>query len=1651
MFKRCAASVIAFLLLFTLALPVQAETTEENAADSTVTEETQPVDNPESEVQSLPLPEAEVQQEVPIMNPPASVEGFLILGAMDGYAFNNGSFTFHYTEENGDTTNYYSQSFNGMINVSELPIPPKSVVTLSVSALFNGLQSDNSILYIDEIKMTREDLINLDMWDINPNAILAPLDASSITFSNAMLQAPNDFRTTNLANLSILTTQTALDLSIRGEQEHTGYLVTQSFPIVPNAALTFNPNNVNTASTLVLPDICQSTSIANMNMYAGFSDINKLVVNNGVYSIYCTKHSEIEGGDRTTTWSADQIDVTGNKQLLVGPPELNISWSSFSADSFWIESRISNGDFQLNSMTDLVDGEYKEQIQSKIKITDSKNVTVYESEGENWRSTYHNFEPLLSSDTYTFELTVTYPGLTQPLSIKKSINIYNPNDYTGKGIIVQAENEAGQPLQNMQVQVFEKIPPYIGNGDNDGTQYYSEPAYTSSISKGEALVIPSSLLVVGRSYDVIVTGTSSNSQHTVMYKQSVTNDTQQLQLKAANLKHVTVSANYATSEDTLVIAMIDDYNNSIGWPFASRFQNNHQSDLYIQTDSKLSMITNLYDESSDTGYLLSNSVKLSNDDNQSFSMNGATVQIQLPTGYDNAKLKVSSFDYSSKYEANRYVVTQGMNITASYYVESDGYRYSFDKGLGGVQSDVSLRFGREFNNRLSYNQIFAAGEVNQRVYTDYMDEQDNLLTDVAPLEIAKITDRVDSTSDEMTFMVGEADHASTMSVQSTDNGIAYTSVDPSDDGQSVAANGSIINYQMYDASNNRIGGALGTASTQEVQADIPALLGDYSLQISSQRFPDTLVKLSGQANITAGNSYDENALVIPIEPPTGYTSEDLGYGDTRLIPIKNPSSPITGWVSQGKIYFYDPSGIVASEQYALHMTVNLKTSNGTILYYNQVKLTGAQLLSLQQMKAPSNLVAVKVTDKLPNGFDLNNLRGEFPTIGSEDVLFDTDLSWSYQNSSQIRLDTILMRPQNFQLIEDGRNLITSYYHLKKQVQVNSAGGITSLTDLGTHRLQLQNKAPFIAFRSILPGTPSYLYSWNDSNLYEQAYVGPGNYKFMFMTSSYSQGEIPWKLQWITTKTYNMNQDTVIPFTGKVELSQSKLNFTQRTKNGTTTLSFKPAFISGGLALQRVETIAAGNGSYTYTVPAIITIKDSSKKKIYEAVSYSYDTDANYEITKTLADGTYTITFSQPIGPNDEVVLSKTFTVGSSVAGGGGGIPIVGGGGGVPSTSEDTSTENNSGNESESPKSKTFKSEDIPAAVNGTVTLPVQDSQRVDIAASLLKGEGARNKLVLTGDDSTITLPPEVLQQLSDLIGTDKLADAQISLSFAPVSEAQVTDAIQPSSGSTVKPVGPVYEFKLTITAKDGTPVTLSKFNAPITVAFEVDSDANKSLTNVYYIADDGALTYVPGHWENGKLVAQISHFSQYGVLEAHRSFADISATHWAHDAIEQLAARQIVQGVSDNTFAPNRKITRAEFTAMIVNALGLTSSQPATFSDVPSTAWYAEAVAAAFENNLIKGISASEFAPNKSISREEMAVIIVNALKLKQAALQTDAKPVSFNDTSAISSWASEAVNTASANGLINGNGTGGFNPRGMTTRAEAAQVLMKLITLLEQ
>lgn len=185
-------------------------------------------------------------------------------------------------------------------------------------------------------------------------------------------------------------------------------------------------------------------------------------------------------------------------------------------------------------------------------------------------------------------------------------------------------------------------------------------------------------------------------------------------------------------------------------------------------------------------------------------------------------------------------------------------------------------------------------------------------------------------------------------------------------------------------------------------------------------------------------------------------------------------------------------------------------------------------------------------------------------------------------------------------------------------------------------------------------------------------------------------------------------------------------------------------------------------------------------------------------------------------------------------------------------------------------------------------------------------------------------------------------------------------------------------------------------------------------------------------------------------------FADICG-HWAEDAIQALAERGIVKGVSENTFAPEFQVTRGEFAVLLVKALGI-AERPATgkfFSDVDAAAWYASAVESAAVEGLLKGCPDGTFKPQTTISRQEIAVMIAGALRYKGADYSLAADDVQavlgvFTDSMQIDAWARSGAAVAVQSGIIHGRSGNSFVPLAVTTRAEAAVMLKQLLNFIE-
>ncbi len=182
-------------------------------------------------------------------------------------------------------------------------------------------------------------------------------------------------------------------------------------------------------------------------------------------------------------------------------------------------------------------------------------------------------------------------------------------------------------------------------------------------------------------------------------------------------------------------------------------------------------------------------------------------------------------------------------------------------------------------------------------------------------------------------------------------------------------------------------------------------------------------------------------------------------------------------------------------------------------------------------------------------------------------------------------------------------------------------------------------------------------------------------------------------------------------------------------------------------------------------------------------------------------------------------------------------------------------------------------------------------------------------------------------------------------------------------------------------------------------------------------------------------------------LGAETKFTDVADNAWYEDAVEYTSEQGIIGGTSATTFGPNESVTRGQFVTILGRLDGAdTSVTTGKFTDVDSNAFYAPFVYWAADKGITSGDTATTFAPNKNLTREEMATLIANYLNVEGITLdKVGAASAAFADQGKISSWAKDGVELLQDYGLLTGDNANKMNPKSTISRAEAATVFTKL------
>ena len=174
-------------------------------------------------------------------------------------------------------------------------------------------------------------------------------------------------------------------------------------------------------------------------------------------------------------------------------------------------------------------------------------------------------------------------------------------------------------------------------------------------------------------------------------------------------------------------------------------------------------------------------------------------------------------------------------------------------------------------------------------------------------------------------------------------------------------------------------------------------------------------------------------------------------------------------------------------------------------------------------------------------------------------------------------------------------------------------------------------------------------------------------------------------------------------------------------------------------------------------------------------------------------------------------------------------------------------------------------------------------------------------------------------------------------------------------------------------------------------------------------------------------------------------FTDVKENDWFYDSVKYVYENDLMKGISNTEFAPDSDVTRAMFVTVIYRMENEPQTGKCAFTDVESGSYYENAVAWANENGIVSGISEECFAPNEPITREQMAAIIYRYAAFKGYDITTSSN-TSYTDNDNISDYAKDAVIWAAEKSVMTGNTDGSFAPKANTTRAQVASVFMRMV-----
>ena len=654
-------------------------------------------------------------------------------------------------------------------------------------------------------------------------------------------------------------------------------------------------------------------------------------------------------------------------------------------------------------------------------------------------------------------------------------------------------------------------------------------------------------------------------------------------------------------------------------------------------------------------------------------------------------------------------------------------------------------------------------------------------------------------------------------------------------------------------------------------------------------------------------------------------------------------------------------------------------------------------------------------------------------------------------------------------VEDGKLILPIQ---KNDVKTTGSVGTVTVVIKSTNYADITLTVNVNATNKLVPTVTAPTANALTYNGAEQALVTAG--KTTGGTMLYRLGNSEWSEQLPTAK--NAGEYTVwYKVQGNAEyadVAEQSLTVTVATKAVTVAALDKSAY-TGSTA----PDLSSPEADKDYKVEGLVGADTLSGKV---TLTYGQTPDMSktgttaINITGTLSNANYAITY-----------VPGTLTVSNQPSGGDSSSGGPAGGGGSSSGGSNGSGNNDNTNQPEDKPQAPVTGETKPiqpdkngnAAVDNSSVQSAIDKAKQDAKKNGTTEKGIAVTVPITSAAGQTSFNVTIKAQTLDLlvkenvrqftVATDHLVSVYIGMDTLKqldaasaggdiILRADKVDALRSTEAKAAIGTRPVYDLSL-VYLSSGKETPIASLNGhTISVRLPYTAAKGEQTGNLYavYVDDAGKVEWITRSSYDASqkaVVFETSHFSVYGVgyKTFVPAFTDITG-HWAADNILFAASRGLLSGTSDTTFSPGTGMTRGMFVTALGRLAGINpdSYQTGKFTDVKADAYYAPYVNWAAQNGIVDGVTATTFAPDTNINREQMAAIMANYAKKLGYDLPKTLRAVTFADNAQISSWAKNAVKAMQQAGVLAGKANNRFDPKGTATRAEVATVLRRFVKI---